>query len=102
MKILWFVDNDKKRWIIWKIKDKYYQFYKIFFDYFNETILKNSFFNESNWNYLNFSKNDNKDLFFFTNNVRESSNWIFNSHAIYNWKSFYTFKKCILETLEYF
>ena len=56
MKILWFVDNDKKRWIIWKIKDKYYQFYKIFFDYFNETILKNSFFNESNWNYLNFYK----------------------------------------------
>ena len=60
-------------------------------------------FNDKNWNYSNFyKKNDNKDLFFFTNNVAESMNRIFNSHVISNRKSFYSFRKCILETLDYF
>ena len=47
-------------------------------------------------------KNDNKDLFFFTNNAAESMNRIFNSHVITNRKTFYSFRKCILETLDYF
>ena len=41
-------------------------------------------------------------MFFFTNNAAESMNHTFNSHVITNRKSFYSFRKCILETLDYF
>ena len=41
-------------------------------------------------------------MFFFTNNAAESMNSIFNSHIISNRKSFYSFRNCILETLDYF
>ena len=103
IKILCFVDNTKIDELFEKIKDKYYHINKNFFDYFIKTFLKNSPFNDRNWNYSNFYKKiDNKDLFFFTNNVAESMNRMFNSHVISNRKSFYSFRKCILETLDYF
>ena len=64
----------------------------------------NSPFNDKNRNYSNFynNNNENKEIYFFTNNFSESMNRIFNSHIISNKKSFYAFKKCLLETLEYF
>ena len=102
MKLLCFIDQTKIDEFFEKIKNKYIETNPSFFKYFKTNYLTNSQFNDKSWNYYTFYINDkNHDRYFFTNNICESPNRIFNMHFISNRKSFYSFRKCILETLKY-
>ena len=103
MKLLCFVDEIKIDELFNKIKEKYDNSFHDFLEYFNKTYILHEPYNDKSWNYASFYKKfSDNNLFFFTNNICESTNRIFNMHFIYNRKSFYSFKKCLLETLEYF
>ena len=66
-----------------KIKNKYIDPNPSFFKYFKNNYSTNSPFNDKSWDYYTFYNNDNNhDRYFFTNNISESSNRIFNMHFI--------------------
>ena len=101
MKILLFIDNDKIEYFFDLIKNKYYGGYKRFIDYFEKTYMHNIPFNNRQWNYSNFLKNeDDTRKYFFTNNVCESLNRTINSFYKYSKKTFYNFELCIKKIIE--
>ena len=55
------------------------------------------------WNYNKIiSNNDNEQIYFFTNNIVESTNRTINLHYGGNIKSVLNFKNCISELIEIF
>ena len=103
MRLLCFIDVAKIEEFFEKIKNKYNYINKEFFDYFYKTYILNFPYNDKSWNFSRYYQiNQDKDLYFFTNNISESTNRIFNMHFISNRKSFYSFRKCLIETLDYF
>ena len=103
LKLLCFIDNNKIDTFFDKIEKKFRNVNKKFFDYFKKNYLINLPFSDRSWNYYTlYNNDDNKELYFFTNNICESANRIFNMHFISSRKSFYSFRKCLLETLDYF
>ena len=101
MKLLLFIDSDKIEDFFEIIKNKYYEGFKRFIDYFEKTYMHNNPFNDRQWNYSNFLKNEeDTKKYFYTNNVCESLNRTINSFFKYSRKTFYNFESCIKKIIE--
>ena len=101
MKILLFIDNSEIDSFFSLIKNKYYNSNKKFFHYFEKNYMKNKPYNDRNWNYYNYLK-DNMDSnsYFFTNNACESINRTINSFYKYSQKTFMNFELCIKRIID--
>lgn len=92
MKILLFIDNAKIDGFFELIKNKYYDSNKKFFDCFEKNYMENRPYNDKQWNYFNFLKNnEDTHLYFFTNNGCESLNRTINSFYKFSRKTFMNF-----------
>ena len=101
MKLLLFIDSDKIEDFFEIIKNKYYEGFKRFIDYFEKTYMHNNPFNDRQWNYSNFLKNEEDNRkYCYTNNVCESLNSTINSFLKYSKKTFYNFELCIKKIIE--
>ena len=102
MKLLLFIDNENIDEFFEMIKDKYYDSNKSFIDYFEKNYMINSPYNDRQWNYFNYLRNDYNNDYFFTNNVCESLNRTINSFYKYSRKTFNSFELCIKKIIDHY
>ena len=82
------------------IYNKYQVKFPKFFIYFKKNYINGKIFDKTIWNYTNVINNNiNNDIIFFTNNIVESFNSIFNKKLVGFCKTMLNYKRALLEVL---
>ena len=85
------------------LEKKYKKYFSKFFKYFRKNFIKIKPFSSWDWNYNKIiHENEDENIYFFTNNIVESTNRTINLHHGGNIKSILSFKNCIIELLGIF
>ena len=95
IRLLSFIDIDIIDKFIDTLQNKYNKNFFKFFKYFKKNFVERKPFCDMDWNYNKIIiNNDNEQIYFFTNNIVESTNRTINLHYGGNIKSLLNFKNC--------
>ena len=99
LKLIIFLEEADINTFFKKIKTKFEKEFSKFLKYFEKTFFHTKPYNENLWCYYKIRNNYDNDIFFFTNNICESTNRSLNINYIGGCNSFLNFYKAITDLI---